>query len=120
MFHRAPGARSYGFLTNEQSYFLLKWIVPTTDDGGDVVATAVIPITRSDALGSGTNRLRVRWNSGRITLFLSGTEVATIEDITYVSGQVGLMVSSGAVVAFDDFEVTEFEVEPLQKPAGQM
>tara|TARA_B100000809_G_scaffold10021_2_gene9439 strand:- start:2359 stop:2520 length:162 start_codon:yes stop_codon:yes gene_type:complete len=53
-------------------------------------------------------------------LFLSGTEVATIEDITYVSGQVGLMVSSGAVVAFDDFEVTEFEVEPLQKPAGQM
>ena len=82
--------------------------------------TSIVPSTRSDVLSSGANRLRVRWDNGHFSFFINGTEVATVDDTTHVSGKVGLMVSEGGVIAFDDFTVIEFEVEPLLKPVGQL
>lgn len=50
-------------------------------------------------------------NNGTLTLFVNGTQIATVSDTTYTSGNAALFVwsgdqESGANVSFDDFQMT--------------
>lgn len=50
-------------------------------------------------------------NNGTLTLFVNGTQIATVSDTTYTSGNAALFVWSGeqeagANVSFDDFQMT--------------
>jgi hypothetical protein len=65
----------------------------------------------SDAikLGNVTNEIQATCNGSTLTLTVNGTEIASVQDTTFTSGDVGLMAGTfdvlGADIHFDNFVV---------------
>ena len=76
--------------------------------------SGVTPWRQTTALRSGTrNALRVVVPGNRVIVYLNGVRVLRAEEVSFVSGEIGLLAHSydapGTWVAFDDIEIRELE-----------
>jgi hypothetical protein len=82
--------------------------------GDDVFLTNNDEWANSDSIPVNQSSYRVGADcggDGTLTLYVNGTQIATVNDTTYTSGNVALFVwsgdqQSGANVSFDDFQMT--------------
>lgn len=89
-------------------------IAKAVDGETDVFLTNNDRWAKSDLITKNASSYRVGADcgQGRLTLYVDGNEIATVNDRTYTSGIVGVIVWSGEKatktdVSFDDFEITE-------------
>jgi hypothetical protein len=118
---------AFGFIcaqqTKEWSFYYLAItpgreyaIIKATDGESDVFLTGSGDWASSNVITNEASSYRVGADcgNGRLTLYVDGTQVATVTDKSYSTGRVGLFTWSGekatsANVTFDDFLLTSLE-----------
>ena len=118
---------AFGFICNKASgndfYYLVmtpagQYAIAVAKEGEtDVFLTNNDQWADSDliAVNADSYRVGADCGNGRLTLYVDGQQVASVNDSTYTRGQVALLVWSGEEagminnVSFDDFVMTELE-----------
>jgi hypothetical protein len=118
---------AFGVLCNQQTISDSFHYFVVTPAGEYAIARASLAasdlfLTNNDEWGysdliaenASSYRVAVECGNGRLTLYVDGQQVASVNDSTYTSGGVGLLVWSGeeissADVTFDDFVMTKLE-----------
>jgi len=91
-------------------------IIKATDGGSDEILTNDGKWGSSNLIPENAASYRVGGDcdSGKLTLYVNGQQIASATDTTYGTGRVGLFIWSGekiasADVTFDDFLLTSLE-----------
>jgi hypothetical protein len=108
-----PGVDAYYLIVGDDG----QWSVRRND-----VTNPLVSIASGRVAALGTNRwhnVSLTFSGTRLTAKIDGATVASLDDLYWVAGQVGIGTSKGALAQFDNLSITP-ESGPAPPRAGQL